>query len=346
MLAEDIDALAGRGDLAALLRSVGLCKLLHAAVNIQPEKGAQDLHAAVAVCLQKQAVGVLADKGDGAECVAVHPEQADDLLLRKRHGRIARVVPSIRIRVEPLERKGSASAFRARSDNAVFLAAEGKGEGNGAALCAIAHPAADVFFSGLLIKAVGNRVHKEAALSDAILAVDHRHVYGVEVKGGFRIATVVLYFDGKRREGAGMLSGVAAIVGLLDDGRGQFHKPGFIGLGDFCFVQPTGKAFDRAVCFVDGLLRAQLLDFFREDFGNVKSAGRKKRLLIFRTVKCFVLVAVTVVAYSHDCVLDGLILMIELAAVNERGNVLRADVECVVLSFGRGNKSRAPCLRR
>lgn len=80
-------------------------------------------------------------------------------------------------------------------------------------------PAADVFFSGLLIKAVGNRVHKEAALSHAILAVDHRHVYGVEVKGGFRIATVVLYFDGKRREGAGMLSGVAAIVGLLDDGR-------------------------------------------------------------------------------------------------------------------------------
>ena len=200
LLAEDIDALAGRGDLAALLRSVSLCKLLHAAVNIQPEKGAQDLHAAVAVCLQKQAVCVLADKGDGAECVAVHSEQADDLLLCKRHGRIARVVPGIRIRVEPLERKSSASAFRACSDNAVFLVAEGEGEGNGAALCAIAHPAADVFFSGLLIKAVGNRIHKEAALSNTVLAVDHCHVYGVEVKGGFRVAAVVLYFDGKRCE--------------------------------------------------------------------------------------------------------------------------------------------------
>ena len=137
-----------------------------------------------------------------------------------------------------------------------------------------------------------------------------------------------------------MFSSVAAVVGLLDDGRGQLHKPGFIGLGNFCFVQPTGKTFDRAVCFVDGLLRAQFLDFFRENFGDVKSAGRKKRLLIFRAVKCFVLVAVTVVAHSHDCVLDGLILMIELAAANERGNVLRADVERVVLPFGRVDKVR------
>ena len=161
LLPQDVDTFLEGGDLPALLRGRCLGDVLHAPVDVQAQEGGQDLHPPVAVGVQEEAVGVLSDKGDGAEGVAVHAEQPLDLRLGQLHGGVALIGPRLGVLVPPLEGQGAAPALRAGADDPVVLAAHAEREGDTAAFGPVPDPAADVLLAGLLIEAVRDGVHEE-----------------------------------------------------------------------------------------------------------------------------------------------------------------------------------------
>ena len=191
LLTQHLDALLGGGDLLPLLLGVRLDGLAHPVVDVQAQQGAQDLHAAVAVGVQEQAIGVLPDKGDGTEGITVHAQQPDDLRLGQLHGGVALIGPFLSLGVEALEGQGPAPGLGPGTDHPVGLAAHVEGEGDGPALGPVPDPAADVLLPRLLIEAVGNRVHEQGGLAHAVPAIDHSHVYRLKIEKGVGIAPII-----------------------------------------------------------------------------------------------------------------------------------------------------------
>ena len=279
MFSQDVDAVFGRRDLPALLLGCILGDLLHAGVDAQAQQRAQNLHTPVAVGVQEQAVGILPNEGDRAERIAVHTQQPLDLHLSQLHGGVALVGPGTGLLVKTLEGQRAASALRAGADNAVLLAAHVEGEGDRAALRTVAHPSADVLFAGVLIETVGDRVHKQGRLADAVLTVYHSHAHRRKIEFRLGVAAVVLDLDLVRNEGSRMLPIVPAIVRLLDDWLCQGFEPVGLVAGDVVVLQPAAQGLKRAVVLGELIFRVQFLHVLRDDLGNVERAVRGQRLL-------------------------------------------------------------------
>ena len=191
----------------------------------------------------------------------------------------------------------------------------------------------------MLIEAVGDRVHEQGRLADAVLTVYHSHAHRPKVKLSLRIAAVVLDLDLVRDEGSRVLPVVPAIVRFLDDRFRQDFEPVGLVAGDVVVLQPAAQGLKRAVVFSELVFRVQLLHVLRDDLGDVERTVGSQRLLDVGPVQSLFLLCRAGIAHPDDLIPYELPKADALRVCNELGHGVRRESQRQVFALRQADEA-------